>query len=117
MNSKIGIEGIKIFAHHGYYEVERLIGREFILDVYIDINFDLAGKTDQLSDTINYEQVLIICKEEMAIASKLLENVCSRIAHRTKALTIEECVVTVRIKKQTPYLPIQMDQFFVEVTI
>ena len=115
--NRIGIEGIRIFAHHGYYEEERLIGREFVTDIYISMNLDKAGDSDRLVDTINYEDVLNICKEEMAITSKLLEHVCARIGNRIKKLIPEEISVLIRISKESPLLSVQLDRFFVEMTI
>lgn len=114
---KIGIEGIRIFAYHGYYEEERRIGREFLLDIYIQMELDKVGTTDELSDTVNYEQVLAICKEEMEITSKLLEHVCIRIAKKIKVLTLQQGIVCVRMSKLSPNLPVQLDRFFVEMTL
>ena len=115
--SKLSMEGIRIYAFHGYYEEERRLGREFVLDIYISTNLDKAGLSDKLSDTINYEQVLSICQEEMAITSKLLEHVCSRIGHKIKAMILEESSVCVRISKEAPHLPVQMDRVSIEMTV
>ena len=112
---KIGIEGIKIFAHHGYYELEQKIGKEFTIDVYLKLDLNLAGTTDKIMDTFNYEKVLEICKEEMSIPSQLLENVAYRIAIKIKSASESIHQVTVRISKPQPLLPIQVERFFVEV--
>ncbi len=114
---KIGIEGIKIYAYHGYYEEERQVGREFTLDIYIETDLSRVKSSDKLTDTINYDQILSICKEEMAITSNLLEHVASRIGHRIKALATLPVFVTIRISKHHPGLPVQIDRFFVEMTI
>lgn len=115
--NRIGIEGIRIFAHHGYYEEERMIGREFVMDIYISMNLDKAGDSDHLADTLDYEEVLNICKEEMAITSKLLEHVCARIGIRIKKLITDECSVLIRISKDAPLLSVPLDRFFVEMTL
>lgn len=117
MNQKIGIEGIRLFAHHGYYEVERLTGREFVLDVYIVFNPFEGPIHDELVDTVNYEEILNICTLEMAQTSKLLEPVAARICQRIKLLSNLVLTVTVRISKQFPVLPVQIDRFFVEITL
>lgn len=115
--STIGIEGIRIFAYHGYYEEERSIGREFVIDIHIQMESDKAANTDELSDTVNYEEVLDICKEEMAITSKLLEHVCIRIAKKIKVLILHRGTACVRISKQSPHLPVQLDRFYVEMKL
>ena len=42
----IGLEGMKFFAYHGFYEEERIIGGDYIVDVYIYLNAKKAGETD-----------------------------------------------------------------------
>ena len=49
----IAIEGMKFYAFHGYYPQEQLIGTEFLVDVYVEVNTTTAAANDSLSDTIN----------------------------------------------------------------
>lgn len=114
---KIGIEGIKIFAHHGYYELEQKIGKEFIIDIYLVMDLNTSGASDELKDTFNYETAIKICLEEMAIPSKLIEHVAHRIASKIKTVSSDIVTVTVRISKPQPVLPITIAKFFVEITL
>ena len=72
---KIALEGIKFFAHHGYYEEERLTGQEFILDIYVIVKqgFDLSK--DHIQETINYEGIYQLCIDVMKEPKELLETV------------------------------------------
>ncbi|HNR08596.1 MAG TPA: dihydroneopterin aldolase [Saprospiraceae bacterium] len=112
---KIALEGLRLFAHHGYYEEERLLGREFILDIYVEADLATAGRTDQLGDTLNYEKIIDLCKEEMKIPSRLLEHVAHRIRERILALTGRDAVVKVRISKPNPLLGVELGRFYVEL--
>ena len=113
----IGIEGIKIFAHHGYYELEQKIGKEFIIDIYLTLDLNASGESDAIKDTFNYEQAILICIQEMDINSRLLEHVAHRIANKIKSASSALVKVTVRISKPHPVLSVQLDRFFVEVSI
>lgn len=113
----IGIEGIKIFAHHGYYELEQKIGKEFVIDIYLTLDLNASGESDTIKDTFNYEQAILICKQEMEIKSRLLEHVAHRIATKIKSSSASLVKVTVRISKPQPMLPVQINRFFVEVNV
>lgn len=75
---EIRLNHIKMFAFHGYYDEEAILGSDFLLDISVGIpNSDLSK--DDLRDTLNYESLFAICKEEMAERSALLEHVVYRI--------------------------------------
>lgn len=111
---KIAIEGMKIFAHHGYYPEEQTLGKEFIVDVYLDVDFADTFQSDHIRDTINYEEVVEICVEEMKRPSRLLEHVAIRIVERIKLLSSKHINIKVRIQKPHPLLKIPIDKFYVE---
>lgn len=79
MKNHITIEGVRLYAYHGCLEEEGKIGAEYIVDVYMQTDFMEAAQTDDLALTIDYCAVFNICREEMAIRSKLIEHVCKRI--------------------------------------
>ncbi len=75
---KIFVEGIKIYAYHGCFKEETLIGTSFRVDVELDVDLSNASESDSLIDTVNYQTVFDVIKDEMAIPSKLLEHVAGR---------------------------------------
>lgn len=79
MINRINIEGIKLYAYHGCLDEEAKIGANYIVDVYITIDFSSAAKSDDLNETIDYCAIYEISKKQMAIRSKLIEQVCERI--------------------------------------
>jgi dihydroneopterin aldolase len=81
---KITVEGIKIYAYHGCLEEEAKIGTNYIVDVIIETDFTEAAKTDDLNKTIDYVTVYSIVKMQMAIRSKLIEQVGQRIVNELK---------------------------------
>ena len=80
--SKISLENIRVYAHHGCLKEERTIGSEYLVGVTVNADLSIASVSDNLSDTIDYVHINHIVKEEMKIPSNLLEHVAKRIADR-----------------------------------
>lgn len=79
---KIKVENIRVFAYHGCLKEETKIGSDYRVDLEVEANLQTSSKTDALSDTVDYVFLNRIIKEEMDIASQLLETVAKRILNR-----------------------------------
>ncbi|MBN8576677.1 MAG: dihydroneopterin aldolase [Cyclobacteriaceae bacterium] len=102
MTGKVELEGLEFHAYHGVYPHERSSGNKFEVDLIVDTEFSEAAFQDDLSGTINYEDLYTLVKEEMAKPSKLLETVGHAIANRTLQTFREAQHVTVKISKFNP---------------
>ena len=78
----IKVNNIKLYAYHGCLDEEAKIGSEYRVDVAVKADLKKSAKTDVLEDTVDYVHLNHIVKEEMAIRSKLLEEVAQRILDR-----------------------------------
>lgn len=78
----IEVNNIKVFTNHGCLEEEAKIGSEYRVDIKVNADLSKSAKTDDLKDTVDYVHLNKIAKEEMAIRSKLLEEVAQRILTR-----------------------------------
>ncbi|GGG92972.1 7,8-dihydroneopterin aldolase [Polaribacter pacificus] len=78
----IKVNNIQLYAYHGCLEEEAKIGSAYRVDVKVKANLKKSAQTDDLVDTVDYVQLNQIVKEEMAIRSKLLEQVVQRIIDR-----------------------------------
>ncbi|MEE9408807.1 MAG: dihydroneopterin aldolase [Polaribacter sp.] len=78
----IKVNNIKLYAYHGCLGEEAKIGSEYRVDVAVKADLKKSSKTDELTDTVDYVHLNFIVKEEMAIRSKLLEEVAKRILDR-----------------------------------
>jgi dihydroneopterin aldolase len=101
----VALHGAEFFAYHGFYPEEQFTGSCFIVD--IDVTFNPSGtngglSTDDLNDTVNYEDLYDIACQRMLQAQKLIETVATFIIDDIKAryAFIEE--VKVSIKKLNP---------------
>lgn len=92
----IALEQLKFRAFHGYYPEERIIGNDFVLDVYVTIADTIP--VDGLSDTVNYQDIFTIVKAVMAVPQLLLEQVVAGISHTIKERypRVKKTVVTLR---------------------
>ena len=54
---KIRIEGLEVFANHGVFPEENMLGQKFVIsaDLYTDTRS--AGRTDELESSIHYGEV------------------------------------------------------------
>jgi dihydroneopterin aldolase len=106
----IEIEGMEFFAYHGHFEVEKIAGNRFLVYLKIEADLNNAGKTDKLKDTLDYQKAYSAVKEEMAIPSDLLENVCQRIINRIKSEFQEVKKVSVKVSKMNPPMGGQIER-------
>lgn len=78
----IKLQNIRTFSYHGCLEEEAKIGSDYRVDLEIKTDLRKSAQTDELKDTVDYVLLNRIVEEEMAIRSKLLEHVASRIITR-----------------------------------
>src|SRR6218665_3228836 len=96
---KVSLEGLEFHAYHGYYAHERSSGNKFEVDIFVETNFADTAYRDDLTGTLDYEQLYKVVKEEMEKPSKLLETVCHNIAERTLNTFAESTNVEVKLSK------------------
>jgi dihydroneopterin aldolase len=113
---KILVEGIKIYAYHGCLEEEGKIGTNYIVDVTIETDFTEAAKTDDLSKTVDYVIVYNIVKAEMAIRSKLIEQVGQRIIDELKKELKGLKKVEVKVTKLNPPMNGNVERVSIVIT-
>ena len=100
---------MKFYAFHGYYEFERRVGNNFVLDV--ETEFEMREDPDEhIENTVNYESLYDICTDIMSKKYRLLETVAYDIAFRIKnELDLVDRVV-VTLSKLNPPLPGKVDK-------
>ena len=60
MSDKFILTGIEIFGYHGDLPEERKLGQKFLVDLELNLDLSIAGKSDELSDTVDYPQILAL---------------------------------------------------------
>lgn len=114
--AKVGLQGMKFYAFHGYYEFERRIGNEFIIDVMVDIDID-GHPDDKIANTYNYEEIYHVCSRHMVPKYKLLESLAHDIAKDIKAGSDLVKTVNIKIEKLNPNIGGKIGKAVVEMSI
>ncbi|SDC11885.1 dihydroneopterin aldolase [Pedobacter soli] len=110
----VALKDVKCFALHGYYPEEQWTGNHFIIDLTTE--FTPLGFDDELTQTVNYEDLNSIIRTEMKNTQKLLETVLNNII--SKVIEIYPFVekIDVSMKKLNPPMPGQIGHSFVQLS-
>ena len=115
MTHVINIEGIKLYGYHGCLTEEAKIGGYYVVDVFMTTNFSEAAANDDLTKTIDYCSVYEIAKAQMAVRSKLIEQVCERIYKKLKSEFPTLIKLHVKLTKLTPPMNGDVEKVSVEI--
>ncbi|MFD0749765.1 dihydroneopterin aldolase [Mucilaginibacter calamicampi] len=100
----VALHGAEFFAYHGFYPEEQHTGNCFIVDIEVEFEPDGSNglSSDNLKDTVNYEELYHICGRRMQQPQKLIETVATFIMEDIKAQYSFAEKITVSIKKLNP---------------
>lgn len=98
----IELEGMRFWAYHGCLESERSKGNLFLVDFRGETDIRKAVENDRLEDTVNYGEIYEVVRQEMEVASDLLEHVAGRIVRAVSDKFPEFVRFSVRVSKQMP---------------
>jgi dihydroneopterin aldolase len=96
----IGLEQVHFHAYHGLYPEEKIIGNDFVLDVYVTIPG--ASHIDKISETVNYAGLLNVVRPIMEIPQPLLEQVVYALTDAIKAKYPEIQKSVISLRKMNP---------------
>jgi len=113
---KINIRNLKVYAYHGVEPAEKKRGQVFVISASLHLDLRNAGKTDELSKTIDYGDV---CKGIKAFVMKnsfnLIETIAEQLAEK---LLIENPAlqrIWIEVKKPEAPIPVELETVSVEV--
>ncbi|MDY3016659.1 MAG: 2-amino-4-hydroxy-6-hydroxymethyldihydropteridine diphosphokinase [Blautia sp.] len=113
---KITIDKLEIFANHGVYPEENVLGQKFIISVVLYTSTRKASVTDELSFSVNYGEVSHFIRKYMTEHTwKLLECAAE---HLAQAILLEYPLVKkLDLEIQKPWAPIGLPLNTVSVKI
>lgn len=100
----IQLENMEFYAFHGHYMEERIVGNRFIVNLTIETDLVKPAGSDRLEETLNYQEVYQVVREEMLKESHLLEHIASRILDSLYANFKNIEKATIKISKMNPPL-------------
>jgi dihydroneopterin aldolase len=71
----VSLDGLEFFAYHGYYDEEQKVGNKYSVDLTVRADLMAAAEHDTLQETVNYEALYEVVKQQMQIRSRLLEHI------------------------------------------
>lgn len=80
MSDRIVVKDLRLWAHVGVLEQERLLGQWFALDFWLAHDLQRAGQSDALVDTLDYAEAVALIRELTAsLRCQTLEHFSERI--------------------------------------
>ena len=99
----IGLQGMSFKkAKIGYYEEEQLNGNDFLVDFSAEIDMEKVGRTDELSDTLNYAEAYEIIEKVMAKPARMIEHVAAEIIKALREAYPYILTLSVTVRKLNP---------------
>ncbi|HLU21318.1 dihydroneopterin aldolase [Lederbergia graminis] len=114
---KIYLNEMEFYGYHGVLQEETKLGQRFRVNIVAELDFQEAGKTDNLEKTVSYAEIYEVCKKIVeGKPYKLIEAVAEKIAEEvlTTFTLIER--LTVKVVKPDPPIPGHYRSVAVEIT-
>ena len=73
----ISLNKLRFFAYHGLYAEEKKVGATF--EINLSVSFSANDKITDLDETVNYEKLYALLKNEMQKPRELLETLAMEI--------------------------------------
>lgn len=116
MKDIIRLGSLSFYGFHGVTAAEKETGRVFEVDCEVEVDLSDAGRSDRLTDTVDYKKVYDVIKETVEDkAFSLLEGLAQHIA--VKILDFFPVYrVTLKVRKMNPPIAGQIKFIEVEIT-
>lgn len=116
MTDQIRIKNLELFAKHGVFPEENVLGQKFVVSATLYTSTREAGKTDDLTKSIHYGEVSHFIKRFLEEHTyQLLETAAERLVE--ELLLETERLERVRLEIQKPWAPIGLPLETVSVEI
>lgn len=112
--SIITLENMEFHAYHGCMEHEKSLGNTFLVSLSMELDTSVAGTTDMLNDTLNYQLVYDAVKSEMDVPSNLIEHLVQRICDSLFENFLQINTLSVKLSKLNPPLGGKVERVSIE---
>ena len=113
MADRIELRGLTVRGNHGVFDHERRDGQEFVIDITVWLDLDVAAASDDLADTLDYGDLAQRAADIVAGPPRqLIETVAGEIADGVMA---DERVHAAEVVVHKPGAPIPLE--FADVAV
>jgi dihydroneopterin aldolase/2-amino-4-hydroxy-6-hydroxymethyldihydropteridine diphosphokinase len=114
---KIRIENLEVFANHGVFPEETKLGQKFLVSITLHVDTRNAGKTDDLSKSVNYGEVSHFATDFLRTHTyHLIETAAEQLAEAILYTYLPVREVTIAIKKPWAPIGLPLESVAVEIT-
>ena len=105
MSDTIFITGVSVHAHHGVMDHESHVGQRFVIDLELTADIAAASRSDRLSDTVSYANVVATAIAAFKdVNYKLVERAAGAVADAV--LVAFPKVTAIKVTVHKPHAPI-----------
>lgn len=102
---QIIIQDLNVYAKHGVYAEENILGQQFLISITMDADLSEAGQSDDLESTIDYGSLChFVTKYMHRHTYKLIESVAEHLAE--EILLQYDRIRKIKVKVKKPWAPI-----------
>lgn len=95
---------MQFYAFHGCFEEERMVGTHFSVDCTLHMDCRATIQYDDLSKTVNYQDVYSLIAQEMKQPSSILEHIAYRIVKQIHHQFPKVARVEIMVHKLNPQI-------------
>ncbi|WP_298818300.1 dihydroneopterin aldolase [Chloroflexus sp.] len=83
-HDRIILSGMQFIGYHGTRPEENRLGQRFVVDVAIELDLRAAGSSDDLSQTVDYNQIhdrarAIVCGPPLKLTEAVAEQIATAV--------------------------------------
>ncbi|MNE24739.1 Dihydroneopterin aldolase [compost metagenome] len=113
---KMVLKRMEYYGYHGVFDEERKLGQRFYVDLVLELDLSAAGKSDDLTKTVNYAEIHELVKGIVERKSfKLIEALAEHIASVVLGTYTMIDALTVGVTKPHPPFDIHFEGVTVEL--
>lgn len=117
MGDWIRVRGIEFYGYHGVSDAERAVGHRYVVDLDIEADLREAGRSDDLSRTLDYaEAMALVLRIGQGDAVLLMERLAQQIAEALLERFPPALSVRVAVSKRLPPVNVVALSAGVEIT-
>jgi dihydroneopterin aldolase len=106
---RILVEGIEFHGFHGVPDAEQAVGHRYRVDLALELDLAEAGRTDDLSRTIDYgDAARLVLEIGTGPSARLVETLAERMAAALLGRYPQLQAIELRVTKIQPPVAIQM---------
>ncbi len=113
----IRLRDIIVYGYYGFTSDEQAIGQRLLMDLDLGIDLSRAAESDQLHDTVSYEDVYVTAQHLAGgTRCKLLEHLAAQVSDGLLARFEPIARITVSLRKMNLPFPNTCREVEVEIT-